>query len=110
MVGFLAIVAALRAGQGRQSTDRERIHTTILLVSSVMVLLPSWLLSFRGGTERIWTWLLGTLLAAHLVGWAVFVPQLGEGAVLREFPATERNALVFLIVLGAIAVGTEVWS
>lgn len=113
LVGFMGIVGALRARSGEQFTHRERLHTALLLLSSVIVLLPalvpSWLTSLADSEQELWRWSAWVLLVTHIMSWAVFVPLLVQAkAHLPEFPMVERLILFILVAIGAVAVVAEV--
>jgi hypothetical protein len=99
LAGFVGIIGALRTREGRGLTDRERLHTAVLLMASVLVLfqafVPSWLSLLPGAEGQVWRWSMWVLLGTHLLTWVVFVPVLRAAIVVPEqFPQIERAFLV----------------
>ena len=114
LAGFMGIVGALRRRSGEGLSDRERVHTGILLMAAVIVLifalLPNWLWLRFEDESQVWRWSLRLLTGAHSVSWVVFIPLARGGAVLAQLPRIERNFLFFFTGLGAVVLTFEIFQ
>ncbi len=112
LAGFMGIVGTLRARREGGLTDREKLHISVLLPSTVIVMflafVPTWLRLLPGAQETIWMRSMWVLFGAHIASWVIGLAHMKRGhVVFREFPPTEKAFTFLSIPIGIAATVVE---
>jgi hypothetical protein len=112
LAGFTGLIGALRQGGREPLTDRQKLHVTTLLVTSVIVIVfsfvPTWISLLPAAEGHVWEWSMRVLLAVHILAFAITIPFSKLGKVYAaSLPLLERNMAHVVNTIGVVAVLVE---